>query len=730
MIGARRGSPLAIGFGEGEMFLGSDAMALAPYTNRICYLEEDDWAVVTRDGASIFNRGKRVNREVRETALSGALVGKGNFRHFMMKEIAEQPSVIGDTLQAFVDPLNRRIELPPLPVDLKSLNRLTIVACGTAYLAGYVAKYWLEGIARLPVDLDFASEFRYRQPPLDPDGATLASRNRARRPTPWPPFYAKAAGHRIVAVLNQPESTIGRESDAILHTLAGPEIGVASTKAFSTQLVVLAALALAAARARGHLDPAREARLSAALLEVPARAAEILNHDERLRAIAQRLAIARCALPDATVYPIALEGALSSGNLHIHADYAAGNEHGPIALRRGRAGDRGGAFGRVVREDRLQPAGSPCQGRARHLPVRQGGHCPAWRARRRGHRASRRRSLRGAHPLCHTGAASGLSRSRRQGHGRRSAAEPRQERHGRIGKAAARAAKQTEGTDMLILVTGATGKVGQHFLGRLFDDPRFTGWQVRALCHNRVPPPRDRLSVLKGSIAERDVIEEAMAGVTHVLHLATCKETPEDVMDVTVKGLFWLLEAYRSNPTARRFILIGGDAAIGHFDYRFPEPITEAVPHMAYPGCYALSKVLEEVMVRQYCIQYGIDGCCLRAPWIMEKDDFKFTLSFGTDVFGGPAWKDLVPEADAARYRDSGTVPLLLDADGRPLKRSFVHVDDLVSAILIALDHPRARQQLFNIGTDEPVDYGEVAAYLKATRGIDAADPAPPQQPA
>jgi nucleoside-diphosphate-sugar epimerase len=271
---------------------------------------------------------------------------------------------------------------------------------------------------------------------------------------------------------------------------------------------------------------------------------------------------------------------------------------------------------------------------------------------------------------------------------------------------------------MLILVTGATGKVGRHFLKRLFADPNFRGARVRALCHNRTLPAGERLEVVTGSIAERAVAGRAMAGITHVLHLATCKETPEDVMDVTVKGLYWLLEAFRASPAARRFILIGGDAAIGHFDYRHPGPITEAVEHMAYPGCYALSKVLEEVMLRQYQIQHGIDGCCLRASWIMEKDDFKFTFSFGEDVFGGPLWKDMVPPEDAVRHRAAGAIPLLLDADGRPMKRGFIHVDDLVSAILIALDHPRARQQLFNIAMDEPVDYGEVAAHLKATRGI------------
>jgi UDP-glucose 4-epimerase len=275
---------------------------------------------------------------------------------------------------------------------------------------------------------------------------------------------------------------------------------------------------------------------------------------------------------------------------------------------------------------------------------------------------------------------------------------------------------------MLILVTGATGKVGRRFIDAVRRSPGHKGARIRALCHNRTLPEDDRLAVIKGSIADRAVCEQAMRDVTHVVHLATCKETPEDMVDVTVGGLFWLLEAFRASKAAEQFMLIGGDAAIGHFFYRHPGPITEATPHMAYPGCYALSKVLEEVMLQQYFIQYGIDGCCLRAPWIMEKDDFKYTLSFGDDVFGGPVWKDLVPPADAERYRKAGTVPLLLDADGRPLKRNFVHAEDLVAAMLKALGNPRAKQQLFNISMDRPVDYGEVAAYLKGTRGLPSAE--------
>ncbi|MBL9033750.1 MAG: NAD(P)-dependent oxidoreductase [Rhodospirillaceae bacterium] len=275
---------------------------------------------------------------------------------------------------------------------------------------------------------------------------------------------------------------------------------------------------------------------------------------------------------------------------------------------------------------------------------------------------------------------------------------------------------------MLILVTGATGKVGRTFIARLLADERFSGARIRALCHNRLLDAEDRLDVARGSIADRRVVAAALDGVTHVVHLATCKETPDDVMDVTVKGLFWLLEGFRLSQSARQFILIGGDAGIGHFYYRHPGPITEDAPHMAYPGCYALSKVLEEVMLEQFGIQYDTNVCCLRAPWIMEKDDFRYTLSFGDDVFGGPDWKTMVPPADAKRYAASGTVPLLRDADGRPLRRNFVHVEDLVAAILAAIDNPRAKRQLFNICMDRPVDYGEVAEILRRTRGLDSVD--------
>ena len=269
-----------------------------------------------------------------------------------------------------------------------------------------------------------------------------------------------------------------------------------------------------------------------------------------------------------------------------------------------------------------------------------------------------------------------------------------------------------------ILVTGATGKVGRAFVQRFLADPRFERFAVRALCHNRKLDAHGRLEVVSGSLDQRPVVEEAIAGVSHVLHLATSKETPATVMDVAIKGLFWLLEACRTSPSFRQFILIGGDAGMGHFVYPHPIPVTETQPHSAYPGCYALSKVLEEVTAEQYGIQYDLNVCCLRAPWVMDKDDFRYQLSFGDDVFGGPRWRDLVGADQADAYVASGTIPVMLDEQGRPVKRNFVHVNDLADAILLAIDNPAARRQTFNICMDEPVDYGELGAYLAQSRGL------------
>jgi nucleoside-diphosphate-sugar epimerase len=273
-----------------------------------------------------------------------------------------------------------------------------------------------------------------------------------------------------------------------------------------------------------------------------------------------------------------------------------------------------------------------------------------------------------------------------------------------------------------ILVTGATGKVGRQFIERALGEPGYDSIAIRALCHNRKLAPGERLEVVGGSIEHRDVVERAMDGITHVIHLATCKETPEQIMDVAIKGMFWLLEACRASPTFEQFIMLGGDAGMGHFHYPHPVPVTEAQAHSAYPGCYALSKVLEEVMLAQYYIQYNLNGCCLRAPWIMEKDDFKYQLSFGEDVFGGPRWRELVGPERADEYIRSRTIPIMLGADGTPLRRNFVHLDDLVDALLLAIDHPKARQQTFNICMDEPVDYRKMGDYLSATRGYETVE--------
>jgi glucosamine--fructose-6-phosphate aminotransferase (isomerizing) len=338
IIGARRGSPLAIGYGDGEMFLGSDAMALAPFTDRICYLQEDDWAVISTNGASIFNEGGPVSRSVTRTAVSAAAIGKGKHPHFMMKEIAEQPIVLSETLRSFFDPLTRRIEMPVFPVDPAKLSRLTIVACGTAYLAGHIAKYWLESVAQLPVELDIASEFRYRGAPMDGAGALLViSQSGETADTIGAVRYAQRLGQKIISVLNVADSTIGRESDLILRTRAGAEIGVAATKTFTTQLATLACMTIAFARARGCIDPVREVELTTALMETPAILAKALDCDAQVKEIALEIAKARDVLflGRGTSYPIALEGALKLKEIsYIHAEgYAAGEmKHGPIAL--------------------------------------------------------------------------------------------------------------------------------------------------------------------------------------------------------------------------------------------------------------------------------------------------------------------------------------------------------------------------------------------------------------
>ncbi len=339
MIAARRGSPLAIGFGDGEMYLGSDALALAPLTRKIMYLEDGDWAVLTRDSVDVFTEDDRpVEREVKLTEFSGALIGKGEHRHFMLKEIYEQPQVIGDTLHGFINPATREFSLPEINFDPAAITKITMVACGTSYYACMTAKYWFEKLARIPVEIDIASEFRYRCPDMPKGGMALfISQSGETADTLAALRYAREQGQHIVSIVNVPESTIARESDLVLQTWAGPEIGVASTKAFTTQLTVLACLVIAVARARRTINHETEARLATALIEVPARAAEVLNRDERLKELAHEVMEAQDVLylGRGTSYPIALEGALKLKEIsYIHAEgYAAGEmKHGPIAL--------------------------------------------------------------------------------------------------------------------------------------------------------------------------------------------------------------------------------------------------------------------------------------------------------------------------------------------------------------------------------------------------------------
>jgi glucosamine--fructose-6-phosphate aminotransferase (isomerizing) len=339
MIGARHGAPLAVGFGEDAMYLGSDALALAPLTQRIAYLEDGDWTVVSRDQAVFFDpQGREVQREIRRTSVSGAAVGRGNYRHFMEKELHEHPAVLGDTLRQMINPGTRAVVLPELPFDLGTVPALTVSACGSAFYAAQVGRYWFEQVARLPSDGDVASEFRYRAPPMLRGGlGILVSQSGETADTLAALRYMRAQGQHVLSIVNVPESSMARESDAVLQTVAGPEIGVASTKAFTAQLAVLACLALAAGRARRTLTAAEEAAMTQALLEVPGRAAEILEHDSHIRRIAARVAGARDVLylGRGSCFPIAMEGALKLKEIsYIHAEgYAAGEmKHGPIAL--------------------------------------------------------------------------------------------------------------------------------------------------------------------------------------------------------------------------------------------------------------------------------------------------------------------------------------------------------------------------------------------------------------
>ena len=339
MIAARQGSPLAIGHGRGEMYLGSDAIALAPFTDAITYLEEGDWAVMRRSGVEVFDRaGECVKRPLVKSVASSLLVDKGNHRHFMAKEIHEQPDVISHTLSNYLDMANARVNFPDLGVDLSRISRVTISACGTAYYAGLVGKYWIERYARLPVEIDVASEFRYREAPLPEGGLSIfVSQSGETADTLATLRYARANGQRIACIVNVRTSTIARESDAVLPTLAGPEIGVASTKALTCQLAALACLAIALGKARGAISAAQEQELVTALVEVPRLISSMLHNEEQYVELAQSLSKARDVLylGRGSNYPIALEGALKLKEIsYIHAEgYAAGElKHGPIAL--------------------------------------------------------------------------------------------------------------------------------------------------------------------------------------------------------------------------------------------------------------------------------------------------------------------------------------------------------------------------------------------------------------
>jgi glucosamine--fructose-6-phosphate aminotransferase (isomerizing) len=340
MIGARNGPPLAIGHGDGEMYLGSDAIALGPFTDTISYLEDGDWVVLTRNGATIHDRNNQVvHRDALKHSAATALVDKANYRHFMAKEIHEQPEVVGHTLARYINMATERVSLPlPLPFDFKDVQRISIVACGTASYAGYVAKYWFERLGRLPVEIDVASEFRYREAPLRKgDLAIFISQSGETADTLAALRYAKSNGVHTLSVVNVPTSTIARESETTLPTLAGPEIGVASTKAFTCQLMVLAAIAIAAGRARGELSEVDESRLVHGLVEIPRLMAAALATEPQIEKLARDIAKSRDVLylGRGTSYPLALEGALKLKEIsYIHAEgYAAGElKHGPIAL--------------------------------------------------------------------------------------------------------------------------------------------------------------------------------------------------------------------------------------------------------------------------------------------------------------------------------------------------------------------------------------------------------------
>ena len=435
LIGARKGSPLAVGFGDGQMFVGSDAIALAPFTDTVSYLEDGDWVILTRDGAEIHDAGGDVvERAILTSQASVMLIDKGNHRHFMAKEIHEQPEVVGHTLANYIDMAAERVALPmKLPFDFRNLNRISIAACGTAYYAAMVAKYWFERFSHLPVEVDIASEFRYRAAPLGAGGlAIFVSQSGETADTLASLRYARENKQHVLSVVNVPTSTIARESDVVMPTLAGPEIGVASTKAFTCQLAALATLAIAAGRARGVLSETHEKKLVHALIEVPRHMAEALALEPQIELLARDLAKSRDVLylGRGTSFPIALEGALKLKEIsYIHAEgYAAGElKHGPIALIDETMpviviAPHDHIFEKTVsnmqevaaRGGRLILVTDPEGARAANIEL----HGDTDAADHAGNGNAAR--------LCSAGAAHRLSHRRGHGHGRRSAAQPGQ----------------------------------------------------------------------------------------------------------------------------------------------------------------------------------------------------------------------------------------------------------------------------------------------------------------
>ena len=426
LIGARKGSPLAVGFGEGAMFIGSDAIALAPFTDTVSYLEEGDWVVVTRESAEVHDAGGKVaRRPVLKSQASVMLIDKGNHRHFMAKEIYEQPEVVGHTLAKYLDMTTERVALPmALPFDFGALKRISIAACGTAYYAGMVARYWFERFARLPVEVDIASEFRYRDVPLDPgDLSIFVSQSGETADTLASLRYAREHGQHVLSVVNVPTSTIARESDIVMPTLAGPEIGVASTKAFTCQLAALAALAIAAGRARGVLAESDEKRLARALIEIPRHLTDALALEPQIEAARPRSGeIARRALsrPRHELPDRARRRAQAQGNLlHPRRGLRGWRTQArpDRARRRNHAGDRDRALRPCLRQDRFQHAGSGRPRRAAHPGDRRqgrgGGRRPAAGDAHAAHHAFDRGPAR----LRRAGAAHRLSHRRHHGHG-------------------------------------------------------------------------------------------------------------------------------------------------------------------------------------------------------------------------------------------------------------------------------------------------------------------------